>query len=298
MMHSLWLAMALMALLSVAVFFATRRLVSRLSHRWLEGLAAVIVVLIGVYVRSVWGQLWIVRWIPLASVVVLANWFPLLLGALAGVFWVRTQTQTFWRRLPAQAVLMAGAVWSEIYVIPRHPPECGNEWIEKSPTMPYRICRQTTPYTCSAAAAATILTALGVETSEAEMSRLCLTREGTTWLGLYHGLTVRLQETDYRAEFFECSVADLPAAAGEFPLLLCCCLTPEVDEEFPAYAEERGWKPGVSHSTVLLRYHPPVCAIGDPSQPSPEFWSTEDLENLWTGTGLRIVTIEETMAAP
>ena len=140
-----------------------------------------------------------------------------------------------------------------------------------------------------AAAAATILTALGLPATEAEMAQLCLTSEGTTWLGLYHGLAIRLQGTKYRAEFFECDVEELPQIVEQFPALLCCRLSSDVDARFPEYADERGWLMGTSHSTVVLQSSPPVFLIGDPSQREPEIWNRQDLKNLWTGTGLRIV---------
>ena len=70
-MADLRLAMALMALLSVASFLGVRRLCAKAGPRVLDALAAVLVLIIGVYIRFVWGQLWIVEWIPLPSVVIL-----------------------------------------------------------------------------------------------------------------------------------------------------------------------------------------------------------------------------------
>lgn len=293
-MEELTLAIVLMSIASIGVFFFVRRLLGKSPSWLLDGLAVVIVLLIGVYVRFVWGQLWIVKWIPQASVVVLANWFPLFLGALAGALWVRTQSQSFLRRLPAQLILVGGAIWSEVYLIPRTPPQCGSEWIEPTPLFPFRICRQTTRSTCSPAAAATILAAIGIDTSEAEMAALCLTREGTiregtTWLGLYHGLTVRLRGTGFRTEFFECDLEDLDEVVAEYPALLCCELTDEVDLQFPDYREMNGWRPGIAHSTVLFARLRNFYIIGDPSQTVPESWTEDDIRNLWTGRGLRIL---------
>ena len=288
-MEDLTFAMVFMALMSIGIFFLVRRVLLNASPLILDGTASVLVVLIGVYVRLVWGQLWIVKWIPLASVIVLSNWFPLLLGALAGVLWVRTQSQSFLRRLPAQAILIGGAIWSVVYVIPQTPPVCGSEWIEPTQFIPFRICRQTTPFTCSAAAAATILVSLGIETSEEDMATLCLTKEGTTWLGLYHGLSIRLRGTPYKAEFFECDVDELDAVIASHPALLCCQLSDEVDELVPEYSAIKGWKPGVAHSTTLFAHVSGRFLLGDPSQPEPEIWTEDDMSYLWTGRGLRIV---------
>lgn len=293
-MADLRLAMALMALLSVASFLGVRRLWAKAGPRVLDTLAAVLVLIVGVYIRFVWGQLWIVEWIPLPSVVILANWFPVLLGMLGAILWLRMQTNSIPRRIPIQLLLIGATVWSEIYVIPRKPPKCGNEWIEPTAEIPFRICLQTTPYTCSAASAATILHSLGIPSSEKEMAELCLTGEGTTWLGLYHGLSIRLQGSGFRVEFFEGNLADLDVATAEFPVLLCCRLSSEVDIANPNYREEAGWKPGVAHSAVLFGclkdFNEIVYVVGDPSQKHVEFWSQQDVENLWTGQGLRIVT--------
>ncbi len=288
-MEDLTIAIIVMALLSVAIFFSFRMILSNAPERLLDGIAAVLVILVGVYVRLVWGQLWIVRWIPFSSVIILSNWFPLILGALAAVLWVRTKTQSILRRLPVQSLLIAGAIWSVVYVIPDKPPACGNSWIEPSPFVRYRICRQTTPHTCSAAAAATILHSLGIESSEAELAALCLTKQGTTWLGLYHGLAVKLRGTGFRAEFFECSTGELPEIVAEFPALLCCELSDAVDAEHPHYYEIGGWRPGVKHSTVLFETAQGRHLIGDPSQVEPEIWTDADMDNLWAGKGLRIV---------
>ncbi len=288
-MTDLLLAMALMMLLSIASFLGVRRLCAKANPRVLDVVAAGMVLLIGVYIRFVWGQLWIVKWIPLPSVVILANWFPVLLGILAAVLWSRMESYSVPRRLPIQLVLIAATIWSEIYVIPRSPPECGNEWIEPTAEVPFRVCRQTTPFTCSAASAATILHTLGVDSSEKEMAQLCLTGEGTTWLGLYHGLAIRLRGTGYRVEFFEGSIAELDAATLEFPVLLCCRLSTDVAQIFPTYQEDAGWIPGVAHSTVLFGHINQIYVVGDPSQNSVELWSDRDIANLWTGQGLRIV---------
>jgi len=96
-MADLRLAMALMALVSLASFLGVRRLCAKAGPRMLDTLAAALVLIIGLYIRFVWGQLWIVKWIPLPSVVILANWFPVLLGVLAAILWLRMQLYSILR---------------------------------------------------------------------------------------------------------------------------------------------------------------------------------------------------------
>ena len=74
-MEDLTIAIILMAVLSMAVFFSFRAVLLGAPDRLLDGIAAALVILVGVYVRLVWGQLWIVRWIPLSSVIILSKWF-------------------------------------------------------------------------------------------------------------------------------------------------------------------------------------------------------------------------------
>ena len=130
---------------------------------------------------------------------------------------------------------------------------------------------------------------MGIESSEKEMAQLCLTGEGTTWLGLYHGLAIRLRGTGFGVEFFEGGVSDLDAATAEFPVLLCCRLTDDVDQQMPTYREDSGWIPGIAHSDVLFGRVNQIYVVGDPSQKYVELWSHQDVSNLWTGQGLRIV---------
>lgn len=292
-MEHLRLAIGLMAFLSVAVFVVTARLLHNVSATMLNLLAVVVLGLIGAYMYLVWGQLWIVNWIPLPSVIVLSNWFPIMLALLAAILWNRMRAEPVWRRAPAQLALLGVAVWTMISVIPVSPPKCGDEWLPPEPPVPWRICLQTTPYTCSAASVATILESLGIAATEAEMARLSLTRRGTTWLGMYHGLSIKLMGTGMAARFFEGSVEDVARLTAQRPVLLCCQLTEEVAALSPKYKEEYGWIPGVLHSVVCFGTQGDLFLIGDPSQRRMERWQRRDLINLWTGTGLLIADLGE-----
>ncbi|HIK90716.1 MAG TPA: hypothetical protein EYG03_01805 [Planctomycetes bacterium] len=288
-MEDIRLAVALIGFVSVAVFAGMYRLLRDRSKPFLDIIAAFIVILIVVYMYTVWGQLWIVRWIPLPSVIILANWFPPLLAGLGAVVWWRLHPSPLARRLPIMLLLVVAAAFSLTYFIPAEPPVCGDKWEPPVPHTVWPVCRQTTPYTCSAAAAATILYTLGVQTSEQEMAQLCLTRSGTTWLGLYHGLSTQLVGTNHRVEFFEGSLPDLEAISMAHPVLLCCQLEPEVAELIPTYVRDGGWIPGMAHSVVYFGKLRGIHVIGDPSR-GYEGWTDRDLNTLWTGTGLKIST--------
>jgi hypothetical protein len=286
------LAVGLIGFVSAAVFAGLYRLMRDRTKPFLDVIAAFIVILIVVYVYTVWGQLWIVKWIPLPSVIILANWFPPLLAGLAAVVWWRLDPAPLARRMPIMLALLVAAAFSLTFFIPSTPPDCGDSW-----TLPVRetgwpVCLQTTPHTCSAAAAATILYTLGIESSEQEMATLCLTRSGTTWLGLYHGLSTKLIGTRHRIEFFEGDLRPLQETATMHPVLLCCQLEPEVAEIIPEYVRDGGWIPGMAHSVVYFGKLQGLHIIGDPSR-GYEAWTERDLNTLWTGIGLRITTLKK-----
>lgn len=285
-----------MVMISIVTFVLTSRSLRSASSTVLNLAAITIVATIGLYIRWIWGQLWIVNWIPLPSVAVLSNWFPILLAGLAAILWVRSEGKPLWKRLPGQGILMAVTGWTIFSALPYGNHNCGDEWIPASAALPFRVCRQTTDHTCSAASVATILEAMGVPATEAEMSELCLTRQGTTWLGMYHGLSIKLMGTSWRVRFFEGSTEELRALSSTRPVLLCCQLTAETAAVAPSYQLEDGWKPGVLHSVVCFG---PLDAesviIGDPSQPRIERWNQSDLENLWMGTALYVAAADETL---
>jgi hypothetical protein len=321
-MHDIRLALGLIGFLSVAVFLGGRRIARLLPPRALDAAAVALLLLMAAYLKYVWGQLWIVQWISLPSVIVLSNWFPLLLAALAAVVWQRlggdpaeasssespnedvsqkpasslhSKSGLAIRRTVMMAALTAGAVWSVMYFIPSTPPECGDHWEPPYPPFPWPVCRQTNNSTCSAASSATILVALGIPATEQEMAQLCLTRNGTTWLGLYHGLTTKLLGTKYRVRFFESEIDALPELGAQHPLLLCCKLDAAAAEQLPEYERDGGWIRGTAHSVVYFGQFNGSHIIGDPSR-GYEAWSDKDMEILWTGQGLRITDQQQPVA--
>ena len=319
-MHDIRLAVGLIGFLSMGIFMLFRRLLRSAPPRALDAIAIALILLMLAYLRYVWGQLWIVNWIPLPSVIILSNWFPLLLAALAPVVWIRMGGETpirkqagaeqhpsdgiqyskssvidrilGVRRVVTMGAIAVCAVYSLMYFVPAEPPECGDDWIQPEPPLFWPVCLQTTPATCSAASSATVLHSLGIQTTEQEMAELCLTRNGTTWLGLYHGLATKLLGTRHTVKFFECAIDDLPTLAKNSPLLLCCKLQNLTARHVPEYVTEGGWKPGIAHSVVYFGRIQGHHIVGDPSR-GYEVWSREDLEILWTRQGLRIFTPTE-----
>jgi hypothetical protein len=145
---------------------------------------------------------------------------------------------------------------------------------------------QTSWATCSPAAAATLLRAEGLATTEAEMIPLCLTDSaGTPTLGLYRGVKLVAEQNGQAVEILDSTVDEL-LADGDWPVLLAVKLPFGVDDR--RYADQWGWIPGMGHSVVAMgRTADGRVIIGDPSV-GLEAWSEDDLRVLWHGDGMRV----------
>jgi hypothetical protein len=164
------------------------------------------------------------------------------------------------------------------------PPRCEQLWEQ---TTNGRLYFQTTNSTCSAAAAATLLSLYNIPSDEQEMAELCLTREGTTWKGLFRGLILKTRTSPWSVEVFHSSVEEL-MTEDDLPVVLCTRL--HLDHPFATqYEREWGWIPGTSHSVVLIAcVRPGEYIVHDPVA-GKEVWTEEDLRALWSGDGMRLV---------
>lgn len=155
-----------------------------------------------------------------------------------------------------------------------------------SPATQGRLCTQSDPSSCSAAAAATLLREHGLTMSERTMIPLCLTRRsGTTSLGVVRGLALATRGTPWRVE------AGLRDTAGydriPCPALLTMRL-PRFGDVDPRYERDWGWTRGTGHSVVLLDYRGDRVLMADPATGIEE-WHVESIRVLWNGDLIRLV---------
>ena len=280
-MGDLALAYGLLALLALGLFSASGLLMRRLSPRACDAAALAVVLLLLLYIRTLWQDLRLAGWLPLANLIVLGNWLPLFAAVLAGI--VAARPAMAWRkRLLLVELTVAGSL-AAIYPVLGVPPRCGERW-DKLGT-----CLQTTPYTCSPAAAVTLLRKYGIDASEQELAELCLTRHGTSWQGLYRGLKLKTAGTAWDVQVCQVSAEELLAARGG-PMILSVGLD-RGDRSNGSFTREFGWVPGVNHSVVLERISDAGCAvIADPAcEMCREQWDRQTLATLWRGYGLRLV---------
>jgi hypothetical protein len=224
-------------------------------------------------------SMWPVRWLPFSNVMVLGDPNPLLAAVLIGVG-ARLMPGSPPRRSVLLVPLGALCLWGSYGGFFLRPPPLEEHWTG-------RVCRQTSQATCGPAAAATLLAAHAIKSSEAEMAELCLTNiDGTSSRGVYRGLTLKTRETGLRVEPYFGKLEDLVKLDG--PVLLFVRLDSRPGDD-PRYQTRWGWKPGVPHVVVMYRRRADGrFVMGDPAV-GPELWDQKAMETLWHGEGIRLV---------
>jgi len=277
-MSDLILAALILTVLSLGIFALVARVSRRFPPRLCDAIAVCVVLLLGFYIRDLWDNVILAQWLPVSSLIVLGNWFPLGIAVLAGVAWNRVPPP-LWRKCFIMLLLLAAATASVATPFLGEVPHCDNEWSGS-------VCLQTTPATCSAACAATLLRRHNILTTEQEMAELCVTRKGTSWLGLFRGLKLKTAGTPWDVEVFRGDVSDLRKQSSA--AIVFVLLTAELADRNLDF-ERNGWIAGMSHSVVLIKMHPDgECEVGDPSS-GIEYWPRTDLELLYQGRGMRLV---------
>jgi hypothetical protein len=278
-MTDLYLGIVCMTALGVA-FFAATCCFARRAPKWFYDLLALITVaVLLVYIRWFWDDVRLARFLPVPNLIIVGSWFLPLIGVLAGLVWgrIRNSRARCWF---STSLLFAAALYATVQPVLGQAPTCRNQWEGE-------ICLQTTRSTCAAAAAATLLRRFRIPAREQEMADLCLTRQGTTWKGIYRGLKLKTADTPWEVEVFQANLDDL-RNGFKGPAIL------EVELKSDAFADVRyqtewGWIPGTPHSVVFLQVtERGGFLVADPSVGREE-WSGEDLALLWTGEGMRLV---------
>ena len=287
-MADLYAGMAILAVVSLFVLAATVRLTRDITKREATAVGVVVALLMLCYLRFIWKSSVLAAYLPYSSIVVLSNWFPPAAAFMAGITWTHGYGSKL-RRVLFGGILFATSCWSVASPIVGEPPICDNIWDKNS------VCRQTSHYTCTPAAAAMLLTWHGIPAEESEMAELCLTRKGTTWQGLFRGLTIKTRGEPFRVRVVECEWDELPAR-----LTGPAILSVGIDETKPypeIYTKHWGWMPGVRHSVMLRDLMPDGRAsIADPAV-GAEYWSEFDVQTLFRGRFLTLEPIDESVVS-
>ncbi len=282
-MADLYFGLVLLGGLTIALFVGSLWCSYRI-HQWLSDLCAVVVVVVMFYyIQHLWYNVRLTTILPFSNLVVIGNWLPPLAGLLAGFAWRRIYGRIF-RKTMCTSALAFAAGYAAVSPMLGEPPHCNDNWNSDG------ICMQTTMHTCTAASAATLLRLHGIHATEAEMAELCLTREGTTWMGLYRGLKHKTQGTRWDVEVVECQAEDFQRGDST-PMILSVGLGLQVTEVDERRFEEWGWRPGQGHSVLLLgKGNLGGWKIADPTPGyGVETWSTASFKELFQGTAVRLV---------
>lgn len=222
---------------------------------------------------------WIALILPAAGLPMTGNFLPIFLTIFA-IFIARSEELIRWRRILLIVVLGGISVASLLAPLFNTPPHCGNHWENG-------VCIQSTPSSCSPAAAATLLAAHGIVVTEGEMARKCLMNEsGTTLHGLIRGVDNVARAHGKRVRFM--SRANLDDIRPHLPAILRMRLDASVQKRDPRYADEWSWTVGVPHAVVLFAVLPDGrLDIGDPGI-HREVWDGYSLNDLWQGTAIFI----------
>lgn len=278
-MGDIYLGLLVLAVFSTATFGAGRAIGRRVSPRAANWLSLLTVVTLAAYIACVWDKTLLVGLLPFSNLIVLGNWFPLEAGFLGGLASTQFAMPAWRRGLTVVGLQLAGVI-VVLFPFLGDAPRCGDLWNDG-------ICQQTTKQTCSAASAATLLKLHGIDATEQEMADLCLTRRGTNWMGLYRGLKRKTAGTEWDVEVFTGSADQLRSLHS--PAILSVGLAREARSD-RIYQTELGWRPGMRHSVVLLRFVTDLVEIGEPTlDVGRERWTKGDLRELYLGQGMRLV---------
>ncbi|MBM84070.1 MAG: hypothetical protein CMJ78_26250 [Planctomycetaceae bacterium] len=276
-MSELGLSLVLVLLVSTGLFMVTVRLSETLSTAKRNAFAATVMFLGVAYHWLFRDGAAFEQLLSHANLIVLSNWIPIFAMILAGLVWTNTAILK-WRRALSVFGLVVASLYSASSPVLGVAPQCEERWDGD-------VCMQTTPWTCSPASAATLLKAHGIPATEQEMAKLCLTRQGTRWMGLYRGLSLKTEGTGWRVELIHGSIETL---RDNEPAILVA----ELPEDLPnrdEYRRTSGWIPGQQHAVVFIRFlDEDRLVVADPSF-GRELWRTDELQTLWTGMAMRLV---------
>lgn len=280
-MTDIYSGLAILATISAALFFLGLRLSRSATTKRVTFIALATVCGIGIYIVWLDDSVLLARLLPFSNLIVLGNWFLPACAFLAGTVW-RKLPGSVMRRSVYTTLLLGVGLFAVVQPIWGSPPTCHDMWRNG-------VCMQTSKISCSAACAATILKAVGIEANEQEMAELCLTRNGTLWQGLYRGLKLKTAGTDWDVEVFaggESALRDREPG----PVILTVGI-PRGATVDPVYTEDYGWTPGEMHAALFYRFADNGNVdMGDPGiDDGREQWSREDLKVLYRRRGIRLV---------
>ena len=280
-MVDLYLSFGLMIALCGLATFAGASLKQR-AGRWAIATTEIFVCLAtAAYLHWLWDRPILSRLLPFSGAIILGNWLPIVGAFFLGIC-LKTDRITQLRRIALAATMVGISGYSLAKPMLGQPPVC-------SPGMDDRVLDfQTTNQTCSAACAANLLRLHGVSANEDELAKMCLTRRGTHWLGLYRGLKLKTANTRWDVIVEEVNPKSLFTIRSEIGILAMSFNATAPDQETDP---EWGFESNVGHTVLILRSR--SMSMLDVFDPSPDYghetWSEEVLRSVRQCILLRLV---------
>jgi hypothetical protein len=280
-MVDLYLSLAVMLTLCGLAAFAGAALQERAGRAMVVSVEILVCLATAAYLHWLWDRPSLSRLLPFSGTIILGNWLPIVGSFFLGIC-LKTKRIAFLRRIVLAFFMVAVSGYSLTKPMLGKPPAC-------VPVMSVRTLDfQTTDQTCSAACAASLLRLHGISANEKELSSLCLTRQGTHWLGVYRGLKLKTAGTNWDVVAEEVSTQDL-FSGNLGPGILA--LSFHVAESGRTCDPEWGFESDVGHSVLILKSSSPAAL--DVFDPAPDYgfetWHEDVLASVRSGILLQLV---------
>lgn len=269
----LMVAFSLLAMATGAL--ATRRR----SHFHVTVVHLVSVTSLSLYMLLIWDRPVLSEFLPASSLIILGNWLPLWACFFVGSY-LATSSRIRVRQCVLSTLAFAFSVVSVVAPMLGESPDCQPDG--GAPLFQY----QTSPYTCSAASATTLLRLHGLAADEQEMAELALTRQGTHWMGVYRALKLKTRNSGWDVVVEPIDLDHMPALP-DTPALLALNFDPS------CFAQDidHGFNGMTGHSVVSLGTS--GKDFTDVFDPSPDYgfekWGAPIWKSATFGVALRLM---------
>ena len=241
-------------------------------------------ILMAGYMAFFWNRPILAHWLPVSGLIIVGNLLPVCGSFFLGMY-MKSNSVGFARRVTVSFLTSILVVYSGCAPLVGKVPD-GVSVTSVGPI----LHQQSTPFTCSAACAVSLLRLHGLEASEAELADLCLTREGTHWMGLYRGMMLKTAGTGWTVAVEEIDQDSV------FLVNSPCILALNIDTSVFPPELDHGFDSQVGHSVVYLgRSSPSILNVFDPSPDyGLEDWGPEILSCVKGGVAIKLVRRDQT----
>ncbi|MDB4794322.1 hypothetical protein OAG51_02760 [Pirellulaceae bacterium] len=295
-MLDIYLGIAIMIVVSSLFNSFTLIIVSRFRRRIADFFAILAMFGMIIYIAFLWDKAEITWFVPYSNAIIVGNWFPIVTAVLSALVYHRIRQKGIRKYAPVIVLNLVG-IYAMLHPIIGDTPICENKVDEFGDAL------QSSQYTCSPTSGVNLLKCYSIPSTESEMATLCLTKKsrqwlgfavsegGTSWMGLYRGLLLKLRGTRWKAVFLSESFDEF-AATPRSPLIISLKLPRELAKTDPDryhILREEGWQPGLEHNVLFRGFseNRNSAFITDPKIGQDEI-QMNDFRSLWVGRGMSI----------